>query len=605
MANYYATPATTGIINIPASTALEVNTYLPRADGLLLGGRYKYSIYLSTNNNSSTTGDLKLYENIDEDALRAASGAAGSKIIEWPTSGTAFRTFIDKYCSPTGKNVYIKFVGYHTGSNIIYQNLETIYYSTPAIVLKCANMSPELSVNDITITKHWAGRTGTPSYLLNRSLTYVVAEVTKPDGNNYWTAKSVKITGLTLTDGSSSSDAFTGTGNKAVFTSAPFTRAATYTITFTITSNAGYTNTQTKTITVYQYIEPKLVIDSSYAPTGIATFTQNNEEYNTIRFKARIVRGCAQVELNNSITSSVRINTGIPATPYEDCTLPNNSITYDSTNKEHVINIDGPTTIDGQSFAGAVFNSNGTQRGLKKTESAKLSFTVSDSSGITTTLPYTLSILVTAFHLKAGGLGAKFGGAATTDNLLESDWKLKVNSDIEASGEIKGNVLRANTILYLPDVNDPTVTVTVNGVGNKAGTPSVAYGRHWHGAIDPDGYMPNYTVLQNDRKRFLRLTTSTESATGVEGRVQAYAITTGDLPIGANADVTEITRRSSSSIGTAAKGLCYADHGHKLFTTADVTSSTSNATAGAAIALKAYVDQETARCMAAIDAVVI
>lgn len=635
---YYVTPNTYTVnatlnpsTGKPSTTVLGIYTYVPKAEGLFLGGKYVYNIYLSSNNNSSISGDLKLNDDaIPENDLRNPNGSAGSYDITIPAAGSSkFRTFIDSYCSPTGKIGYIKVVGTHTGSNIIYHNLETIYYSTPAITFKCETMKPSLPAGNVTITKHWTDTnrsSETPSYLLNKNLTYITVQVSKPSGNDYWTAQSVKISGITLASGNST-NAFTGTGNKANYTCAPFKSSGTVKITFTITSSAGYTNITTVDVSVYQHVPPKLVIDTNNPPTSVTKYTLtengNDVDYCTVQFKASIRPGCRQVSLRSGMISSAKISTGNQVGTIVNCTLPspNQTVTFSGGSGGMYLidmgrgsgNPAGRTTINGTTYDGAVFiDGNNNQRGVKPYESVELSFTVIDDAGISTELKYNFGVIKTAFHLKVNGDGAKFGGTATRALTLESDWKLLVNSDIEASGNIKGNSLEIATqgTLKLPDLNNKSSIVTVAGIGktpepanyattdnysNPNAEASVAHGIHWHGAIDAYGYMPNYTPVVDGRRAYLMLTNNR--------RVQAQVIPTDDLPMGANTDVTEITSRANSSIGTSAKGLCYADHGHKVVVTADQYGSGSgNANA---FALKRYVDHEIDRCFAAIDAVII
>jgi hypothetical protein len=168
-----------------------------------------------------------------------------------------------------------------------------------------------------------------------------------------------------------------------------------------------------------------------------------------------------------------------------------------------------------------------------------------DSSGREYELIYRINTLGTAFHLRAGGNGAKFGGYATEDDLLESDWKIRGNAGLEIEGETSLKETKMTSF----KLGDESAEYT--GVGTEEN--NLAKGNHCHGYIGSDGKL--YDAAGIAQKK-------TVLVTDEDGKIVGIATLPTDFLLMATDDGVMQAVQSVASVGSTEKGLCYADHVH-------------------------------------------
>ena len=228
---------------------------------------------------------------------------------------------------------------------------------------------------------------------------------------------------------------------------------------------------------------------------------------------------------------------------------------------------DTPVFVDKE---GAEYN------GLATFKSYKLKVTVTDTTGNRYTLSKTVKSMLTTFHLKRGGRGAKFGGYAEQDDVLESDWKIQGNDIIEAyaddtvkepggKGTVKGEFFVVGKQLKFGKE-------TVTGIGKESG--HLARGNHSHGLITADGtadtanaviisngnksleaakHLPTYNLtIENDPNKLMPCAGFTVSETEME----TYIIPGSAITVKANKLILKPS--SAGSSGEAVR----ADHEH-------------------------------------------
>ena len=192
-----------------------------------------------------------------------------------------------------------------------------------------------------------------------------------------------------------------------------------------------------------------------------------------------------------------------------------------------------------------------------------ISVELQDAAGAYT-VTRSLRTMSTAFHLRHGGNGAKFGGYATKDNVLGSAWP------IECDGDISGEQLVGNS-LKLGET-------AVDGFGS--GENKAALGNHTHGGLqsdgkmlDDDGVVAIKQAIVTDETGYLSSTPKLVSDFLAMGLVEGH-------PMQENLGFTELDEKeeitynplsneklSVNKINKAAgspgnAGLCYADHTH-------------------------------------------
>ena len=202
------------------------------------------------------------------------------------------------------------------------------------------------------------------------------------------------------------------------------------------------------------------------------------------------------------------------------------------------------TEGSGFSFAGVADFENG-KDGAEIFCAYELRVFCTDSSKREYTLAYRINTLGTAFHLKAGGRGAKFGGYATEDDLLESDWDIRGNGKLEIKDETS---LQKTTVTKLCIGKDE---IEYDGVGSKEN--NIAKGNHGHGFIGTDGKL--YGADGKVQKKTVLVTDD-------EGNIVGAYRLTSDFLLMATDDGVMKPAGEAASAGTAESGFCYADHIH-------------------------------------------
>ena len=291
----------------------------------------------------------------------------------------------------------------------------------------------------------------------------------------------------------------------------------------------------------------------------------------------------------------------------------NKIIPYDEKNKVYV-EIENPkdktwSYLTSASVTNAVINNNGTlttgyssayaekdsdkwpklegdektEYGLAINRAYILKFTVIDITGTQHVFKKRIPSITTTVHLKRGGGGISFGGYATKENTVESEYQILCNELIEAvaddsvtdsssgKGVVRGKFLEAGKSFKLNNTE-------VEGFGT--GEKHIAIGNHTHGDILADGKTEeaNKVLISNgnkdieaaDKLPFANLQMENEkSQMKADGTITPTDSSCPSLealleqfetnPI--SMDDCDITLNDFTP-GDSSSGLCYANHRH-------------------------------------------
>ena len=326
----------------------------------------------------------------------------------------------------------------------------------------------------------------------------------------------------------------------------PISVAGNIFVTAALTSEHGYTTTETKEIKVFDYKSPTLSFSLSPArydgDNRIETSEADKSQTYELRFTADVkpvemlvdekqlctiteIKGAVLTEIGTERKASIELNETVNG---------NGSITVSYSGKPEFF-------VRGEKVDKA---------GLQIFKAYKLEITCTDTGGMLHILTTRIKTLGTAFHLGEGGNKAKFGGYATEENTLASEWDIHAEKDIRADGEIKGNMFRVTNGIYFSDDESARAYV---GVGTEGNT--LSEGNHRHGNIRGDGYLEEggrlikNAILLTDESGYI---------------IYAEKLTADQLVIGKDSDMRTMTKdgNETATVGTPGKGLCYADHIH-------------------------------------------
>ncbi len=375
-----------------------------------------------------------------------------------------------------------------------------------------------------------------------KGFTKVTAEISDIKLNFGATVAAVQFTGGVF------SKEFTAPQDKYEVEIDPIETAGEIFVFANVLTSHGYQASATTSFNSFDYAQPTL--DMTTAP--IRFYVDENgekqyisgssdgdkEEHYPFEFQGQI-KPCEIIADGEQICRINRINTSAQVTRVNDSATANIEL-----------NIDG-----------AMFSFSGTPKFDDDTEGTEIfgaydiEITCKDSTDRNYKLIYRMNTLGTAFHLKAGGRGAKFGGYASKDDLLESAWDIHGEKDVTADGTVKGKFFRVTNGIYFSDDDKEYI-----GVGNTSKT--LAQGDHAHGNIRSDGClvidgvpMCNVILITNDAGEITyikKLTTEYLDMASIDNIV--------DDALGIKAAGSE------PSIGTAEAGLCYANHVHPYST---------------------------------------
>ncbi len=322
----------------------------------------------------------------------------------------------------------------------------------------------------------------------------------------------------------------------------------------TVTTSLGYTVTETQRVTVAEYEPPRLAAAQGesavlcYRTDATGAEIGRNADKNALyglRFKARLLPGAVK-DFGNKLKGAVIVRLSRPGST--DAVIELTSQTLPESGAE---NVDIDISKTAEELGG----------GLRLYQTYLISVELQDAAGAYT-VTRSLRTMSTAFHLRHGGNGAKFGGYATEENVLGSAWKIKCDDNIEGETLI-GKALKLGE-------------TSVNGFGGEEG--KAALGNHTHGCLQSDG-----KVLDGEGEVALKHAVVSDAA----GYLYATPKLVADYlkmelkeghPMRGNLAFTESTTETEDyplngetltvpkiiitpgDMGTA--GLCYADHAH-------------------------------------------
>lgn len=322
----------------------------------------------------------------------------------------------------------------------------------------------------------------------------------------------------------------------------------------TVTTSLGYTVTKTQRVTVAEYEPPRLAAAQGesavlcYRTDATGAEIGRNADKNVLyglRFKARLLPGAVK-DFGNKLKGTVIVRLSRPGST--DAVIELTSQTLPESGAE---NVDIDISKTAEELGG----------GLRLYQTYLISVELQDAAGAYT-VTRSLRTMSTAFHLRHGGNGAKFGGYATEENVLGSAWKIKCDDNIEGETLI-GKALKLGE-------------TSVNGFGGEEG--KAALGNHTHGCLQSDG-----KVLDGEGEVALKHAVVSDAA----GYLYATPKLVADYlkmelkeghPMRGNLAFTESTTETEDyplngetltvpkiiitpgDMGTA--GLCYADHAH-------------------------------------------
>ena len=264
-----------------------------------------------------------------------------------------------------------------------------------------------------------------------------------------------------------------------------------------------------------------------------------------LRFKARLLPGAVK-DFGNKLKGTVIVRLSRPGST--DAVIELTSQTLPESGAE---NVDIDISKTAEELGG----------GLRLYQTYLISVELQDAAGAYT-VTRSLRTMSTAFHLRHGGNGAKFGGYATEENVLGSAWKIKCDDNIEGETFI-GKALKLGE-------------TSVNGFGGEEG--KAALGNHTHGCLQSDGKVLdgegnvalNHAVVL-DAAGYLYATPKLvadylkmelEEGHPMKGNLAFTESTTEteDYPLNGETLTVPKIIITPGDMGTA--GLCYADHAH-------------------------------------------
>lgn len=184
---------------------------------------------------------------------------------------------------------------------------------------------------------------------------------------------------------------------------AVITASGTVQVTVKVTDSRGRSMTETRSLTVWPYARPSLSEVSIFRATESG---EASEAGSMLCFRATAAVSSIKpgdTELNPTATFVGRYR-------------PAAGTAWTET----------PTLVSGAATVYAA--------GLDLTVTYQAMIVLTDTMGNSTAYTVTLPTGDVAFHIRDGGKGAAFGKYAETDDLLEVDWAMKVNGDIQATG---------------------------------------------------------------------------------------------------------------------------------------------------------------------------
>lgn len=325
-----------------------------------------------------------------------------------------------------------------------------------------------------------------------------------------------------------------------------------------IVTKAGYQTDKSVTLHVFDYKTPLLDFgkDNCVEPKRIdenGKDISNNADKNklyALKF-AGIIKPCTML-YNNEQICRVKDNITAKITEIGSYTVANNTWKTAKIPLEITLNDDGTAAFaynGTPTFSGGT-TKEGEENGLYTYKAYKLEVFCKDTSEKNITLTYRIRTLGTAFHLGAGGNKAKFGGYAEEDDTLGSAWRIHCEKNIEADEGLIGDYLEVSSGIKVPNKNGDKTHY--KGTGTEAGT--IAEGDHIHGNITNAGFLE---IGGKIMKNVVVITNADGQITCIDKLTDEFLI------MGTDADIkSPSSRDATASVGTAGKGLCYADHVH-------------------------------------------
>ncbi len=372
-----------------------------------------------------------------------------------------------------------------------------------------------------------------------------------------FTSVTAKISNIALDYGRIAAVQFTGGVFSKEFTEAkdeysvnikPIETAGEIFVFANVLTTHGYQASATASFNVFDYAQPTLKME--YPPTRFyidengekeeikGSSDGDKEEHYPFEFKGEI-KPCEMIADGEQI-----------------CRIKNIEKTAKVKRVNDSVTADIELTVDGNtvSFSGMPKFKDGTE-GTEIFSAYDIEITCKDSTERKYKLVYRLNTLGTAFHLKAGGKGAKFGGYATKDDCLESAWDIYGEKNIEAAETVKGQFFRVTNGIYFSDEDKK-----YEGVGNTKNT--LAQGDHAHGNIRNDGCL----VIDGVPIRNAVLITGDSGEITYIKKLTTQHLAMAD-PSNIVDDILGMQAAGyEASVGTEEAGLCYANHVHPYST---------------------------------------